>query len=128
MIAFFPGKFHPPHIGHLQTIMNITDKYNSVIIGVTGDVPDNPIIEARDIADCFIKILKYHKNISVQLINGVLCEKENLNDLPKFDILLSGNPKVLQWAKYMKIRHQFIARSFGIKCSGTNIRREIQNE
>ena len=41
--AFFPGKFHPPHIGHVQTILDILPDYDKVIIGVTERAPvDNP--------------------------------------------------------------------------------------
>jgi cytidyltransferase-like protein len=128
MIAFFPGKFHPPHIGHLQTIMNVAEQYTHVIVGVTGDIPDHPLVTAKDIAICFKRILGCYKHISVQLINGVLCEKKTLDDLPKFDILLSGNERVLHWAESMGIKHQFVERSFGFDCSGTNIRKQLRNE
>jgi hypothetical protein len=30
-VAFFPGKFHPPHIGHVQTILNILPKYRKCV-------------------------------------------------------------------------------------------------
>ena len=126
MIAFFPGKFHPPHIGHLQTIMNIANEYNQVIVGVTGDIPDHPLVTAKDIAICFKQILTCYKDISVYLIDGVLCEKKTLEGLPKFDILLSGNKRVLEWADSMDIKNKFIARSFGFKCSGTNIREQLK--
>lgn len=127
MIAFFPGKFHPPHIGHLQTIMNIANEYDQVIVGVTGDIPDHPLVTPKEVAICFRRILACIKNVQVYLIEGKLSEKKDLTGLPKFDILLSGNPKVLYWASKMNIQHKYVERSFGFKCSGTNIRNELNN-
>jgi hypothetical protein len=43
-VAFFPGKFHPPHIGHIQTVLNILPKYRKIIIGVSEDMPKDVTI------------------------------------------------------------------------------------
>jgi nicotinamide mononucleotide adenylyltransferase len=128
MVAFFPGKFHPPHIGHIQTILNIVRKYRKVIIGVSEDIPkDNVTTDPKEIILTLREFFKSFNNVEVCSICGVLVEKENVNGLPKFDVLLSGNPDVIAWAKRCNIESMFIERSAGALCS-TDIRRILNEE
>lgn len=39
--AFFPGKFHPPHLGHAKTILKLITSYDKVVIGISEDVPED---------------------------------------------------------------------------------------
>ena len=39
-IALFPGKFQPPHLGHITTLMKLYPKYDKIIIGITQDKPE----------------------------------------------------------------------------------------
>jgi nicotinamide mononucleotide adenylyltransferase len=130
-IAFLPGKFHPPHIGHILTILNVLPKYKKLIIGVTEDAPTEKVTTAKDIVDTLNLFFKSFDNAEVMLIKGVLTEKKNLDGLPEFDVLLSGNEKVLDWAKHNEANPIFIPRSDGFLCSGTEIRsvlKENDNE
>lgn len=123
-VAFFPGKFHPPHIGHILTILKIIPKYKKVIIGVSEDKPQNAIVEPNDIILMLKDFFISFKNVEICKITGKLTEKENTNDLPEFDILLSGNPEVLDWAKKNNIENSLIERSAGTICS-TEIRKIV---
>ena len=38
-VAFFPGKFMPPHLGHIETIMDVYDEYDRIIVGITEGPP-----------------------------------------------------------------------------------------
>lgn len=120
--VFFPGKFHPPHLGHLQTIIKISTECKKLIVGVTEDIPDGALMSCDEIITMLRNIAGSFKNIEVISIKGVLVDKKNTNDLPEFDILLSGNPKVIEWARSMGIEAKFTQRSFGDVCSGENIR------
>jgi hypothetical protein len=51
-----------------------------------------------------------------------LSKKKDLKGLPNFDVLLSGNVDVLNWAKKFNINAEYIARSEGFLFSGTEIR------
>ena len=127
-IAFFPGKFHPPHIGHIQTILNIIPKYRKVIIGVSEDVPKEDVVtDPNDIILMLEDFFRSFKNIEVCVIRGVLVEKENVIGLPKFDVLISGNPEVLAWAERYNIECRFIERSAGT-LSSTGIRKILNEE
>lgn len=121
-VAFFPGKFHPPHIGHIQTILNILHKYKKVIIGVSEHMPKDIIIEPDKIINALRSFFKSFNNVEIYKIKGILVDKKDLKDLPDFDILLSGNPGVLSWAKKMSINAEYMPRFEGTLFSGHKIR------
>jgi nicotinamide mononucleotide adenylyltransferase len=121
-IAFFPGKFHPPHIGHILTILNILPKYKKLIIGVTEDIPENKVINCEGIINTLNLFFKSFNNVEITLIKGTLTKKTNLDGLPEFDILLSGNEEVLKWAENYKLKSCYVPRSDGFLCSGNEIR------
>jgi len=127
-VAFFPGKFHPPHLGHVQTILNMLPKYRKLIIGVSEDIPKDKIITKPD---NIISVLKSFfitfENLEICKISGTLIKKKNLKGLPDFDILLSGNLDVLNWAKQFNIKAEYVPRSEGMMFSGTEIRTDLGN-
>ena len=125
-IAFFPGKFHPPHIGHIQTILNILPKYRKVIIGVSEDVPsDKTVTNPDDIIFALKSFFITFDNVEVCKITGILSNKKSVEGLPAFDVLLSGNEKVLSWANKFNIKSKYTSRSDGALFSGTEIRKEL---
>lgn len=121
-IAFFPGKFQPPHIGHVQTILKIYPYYKKIIIAITEDKAEGLDINVEEITSVLTSFFKSFENIEICAIRGILTKKKDLEDLPEFDILLSGNRKVLSWAKKYNVKLGYIPRSEGIFCSGTEIR------
>lgn len=121
-VAFLPGKFHPPHIGHILTILKVLPKYKKLIIGVTEDTPKEEVTTAQGIVNTLSLFFDGFDNIDVLLIRGVLTEKKDTDGLPWFDILLSGNESVLNWAAQNGVASCFIPRSKGFLCSGTEVR------
>jgi len=125
-VAFFPGKFHPPHIGHIQTIMNILPKYRKIIIGVSEDMPtDKVVTNPAEVVELLLSFFDSFENVEVCLVTGVLSVKEDTAGLPEFDILLSGNEEVLSWAKRVGVTAKHIPRSPGNLFRGTDIRKEL---
>lgn len=127
-IAFFPGKFHPPHVGHILTILNILPKYSKLIIGVSEDCPEDRVTSVNEIMDTLNLFFKSFDNVEICLVKGILVEKTNLDGLPDFDVLLSGNPKVLSWAEKHNVKAEFISRSEGVFCKGAEIRHILNEE
>ena len=122
-VAFFPGKFHPPHLGHLQTILNILPRYRKLIIGISEDMPKDIVVTEPDtILNVLKSFFSTFENLEFCKISGVLSKKKDLKGLPNFDVLLSGNVDVLNWAKKFNINAEYIARSEGFLFSGTEIR------
>lgn len=126
-VAFFPGKFHPPHLGHLKTLLDISNKYGKLIIGVSEHAPDNSVTTVDNIISILKSLFKNNNTIEVVRIKGVLVEKTNIDELPKFDVLLSGNQDVLFWAENLNVPNKFVSRSDGNLFSGTEIRDELHS-
>lgn len=121
-VAFFPGKFHPPHMGHVQTILGLAPHYRQLIVGVTGDVPQGRMMSRDEIVTALHNVLKSIPNVDVVPVQGTLVQKQDTSGLPPFNLLVSGNPDVIAWARRMHLDAQFVERSFGPGCSGENIR------
>ena len=120
-IAFFPGKFQPPHIGHIMTVMNIYEKYDKIIIGITKDVPQ--VLSQIEVKSIFESIFRPLPKIKIELVSEVITGNENIkNILPAFDILVSGNDKVIKHVTKLGIKADYLPRSKGIGYSGTEIR------
>lgn len=127
LTVFFPGKFHPPHLGHAKTILQLIPKYKKVIVGVSGDVPKEAVTTVDIIFNIISELFAPFSNVEVVKFFGVLVEKNDTEGLPKFDMLLSGNPDVLDWGKRVGVAVDFLPRSEGHFFSGTEIRDELRN-
>lgn len=121
---YFPGKFQPPHIGHILTISKLLRKHYHVIVGISEDEPR--IMTREQIEDIFRII--FGERVYVHLIDGVLTDWNDVDELPLFDVLMSGNDKVLEWGKKLGLRVEKTQRSEGIGCSGKELRRLIKND
>jgi len=117
-IAFFPGKFQPPHLGHVLTICRLRKKYDRVIVGITNDVPR--VIDRNEIRNIFK--LVFEDSIDILIFDGKLTEWKSSMGLPDFDELVSGNGEVLHWGRRMGIKSVMTPRTEGIGYSGTEIR------
>jgi nicotinamide mononucleotide adenylyltransferase len=126
-VAFFPGKFHPPHLGHLKTLLDISDRYSKLIIGVSEHRPSNVVTTVENIISILETLFRTNDNIEVVRITGTLVDKKDVDDLPKFDVLLSGNEDVLSWASKLNIANELVPRSDGYLFSGTEVRDELRN-
>lgn len=131
--VFFPGKFQPLHIGHIMTISKLLEKYEKVIIGISGDVPLDGTVCTQDTIvktlDIIYKPIARSEKINFFKFNKKLTKYKGIKDFPNFDLLITGdNKEVIQWAKKMKIKYKQNERSKikGAICSGTEIRREMK--
>ncbi len=127
-IAFFPGKFHPPHLGHLKTLLDLSKKYSKLIIGVSEHTPDSAVTSVDNIISILESLFENHREIEVVRIKGILVEKTSTEELPYFDILLSGNPEVLSWAEGLGVSNEYISRTEGDLFSGTEIRETLSKK
>lgn len=125
-IALFPGKFNPPHMGHLVTILEHQKNYSKFIILITNDIPEDSVIKPKEISLLFKKIFKNSSSVEVMLFNKKMITMHSLDGLPNFDVLLSGNPEVIDWANKLNLKSEFVERS-GEFISGLIIREQIRN-
>ena len=122
--AFFPGKFQPVHLGHVISIMNIYEKYDKIIIGITEDIPE--VLTQNERKEIFENVFKYLNKVEVILIKKVISGSTDLSHLPRFDICLTGNIKVIETMHDNGLNAEFLERSIGIGYSGTEIRSLLQ--
>lgn len=101
--ALFPGKFQPPHIGHIMLAAYCLQKYDSVIICITTDTPQ---FVPHDEVERIFKIVFYDKEFTFVSIDGTLIDRKDISILPTFDVVVSGNPQVHEWAEGLGIKYE----------------------
>jgi nicotinamide mononucleotide adenylyltransferase len=121
-VAFFPGKFQPPHIGHVLTISKLLKKYH-VIIGISED---GPRVSSQEQVKHIFKTI-FDNKTEYFIFKGVLTDYDNIKCFPTFDVLLTGNDDVIKWAKKLNLPTKKIPRSECIGGSGTELRRLHEN-
>ena len=110
--AIFPGKFNPPHIGHVRTALKLARLYDLTVV-VTSDVPEGSAFTPEEIAAEFKGL-----GLRVDVYGGTLTEADD-NPYPG-RLILTGNMAVVDWANGVGADCLFIPRSG--KVSGTAIR------
>jgi nicotinamide mononucleotide adenylyltransferase len=137
--AIFSGRFDPPHLGHLHTILNIAKVYGRVLV-VILDYPDREVCSADEARDIFNEIFDAmfpdttRSTIQV-VINDIhfaaisFAEYDTLlrnNGIClNHSIYLSGNTEVLENMKKVGIRCRYFARTDEYLYTGTEIRKQI---
>jgi len=130
MIAIFPGRFQPPHVGHILTIIGIYPLYDRIFVAVTGDTYEGtkmPVMKACEVKEILERIFAFMPKIKVIYGGTGFRTREYFYDLPKFDIVLTGNSAVLENMVVNKIKAKYVARSEGVGWSGETIRQSIYN-
>ena len=116
VVAFFPGKFQPPHIGHILTISKLLKKYD-VIIGISPDEPR--VISQQKVKEIFETI--FGDRLQCYIFGDILSHYTDISIFPSFDILLTGNDAIIKWANNLNLETKKIPRSFNV--SGTYLRK-----
>jgi nicotinamide mononucleotide adenylyltransferase len=136
--AVFSGRFDPPHIGHVLTIIRLLKRYDRVVV-VVLDYPERESCPAAKAKEIFIEVLSSIRG------NGIITVMVNNTHFGKITrskyillideccadaastVYVSGNQQVIDhFKKEMKgLMFEFIDRSENY--SGTDIR-EMQKE
>lgn len=138
--AIFSGRFEPPHLGHLHTILNIAKVYGRVLV-VILDYPDREVCSADEARDIFNGIFDamfpdttrstfqviindiHFATISFAQYDTLL---RNNGICINHSIYLSGNTEVLENMKKEGIRSRFFPRTNDYIYTGTSIREQIK--
>jgi nicotinamide mononucleotide adenylyltransferase len=120
MKVLFLGKFQPPHLGHIQTIKKIAKDYSKVTVGITKGTPK--VLKYENVKEIFVNIFDSTNNINVELIDGTIEDETSNLDKLDFDIILSGNHKVIELLKAKGYLTKFYERSQGIGYSSSELR------
>lgn len=128
-IAIFPGRYQPPHIGHILTLMRMYPLYDEIIIGITSYTyggKKKPVIHPKEVRRIFQKIFKYLPKYKVIVAGKGFIERRKFNDLPKFDVVVTGNLETIIKMEKLGIKARYMPRSKGVPgWSGTELRNSL---
>jgi len=124
-VAFFPGKFQPVHMGHITSLMKIFDDYDKIIIGITSDSPN--VLSLKSRKKIFKSVLSRFNKFEYVLFDTALINIKDKNNLPKFDICVTGNQSVVNFMEKNNFKTRLLSRSEGVGYSGTEIRSISKN-
>jgi len=112
--AIFPGRFQPPHIGHILTLMRMYPLYSEIIIAITtytyGGTKKH-VMRQREVKNIFEKVFKYLPKYRVIIIGKGFIERDNYDDLPKFDVVVTGNTQTINKLEKLNIKNRYQPRS-----------------
>jgi len=113
-IAIFPGRFQPPHLGHVLTLMRMYPLYSEIIIAVTtytyGGTKKH-VMRQSEVKKILKKVFKHLPKYNVIIIGKGFIERDNYNDLPKFDVVVTGNMQIINKLEKLKIKTRYQPRS-----------------
>ncbi len=128
-IACLPGRFQPPHLGHVLAIMKIYPLYDRIIVTVSENtfggrkrqvIP--PAMAKRILEDVFQHLPK----VKVVLIGKGFFERTSFSDLPEFDVVVTSNVELIRLAEKFGMKTRYIKRTKGLRgWSGTELREAL---
>ena len=127
-IALFPGRFQPIHIGHVLTLMDIYPNYSKIIVAVTnytyeGQKPH--VLPRNKVKDVLENIFQHLPKIEVVFTEDGFPVRETFDDLPEFDVVVTGNKASIENMRNLGIDAEYVPRSFGVGYSGTELREKL---
>lgn len=109
--VLFSGRFDRPHLGHLETLLKLGNKYRKIIVVVLNY--KEQMYPAQYRAQKLSDILKYCKGNYEVVVNNIHfahITKGQLNQY-KFDIYASGNIKCLMHVEQLGYKILYTPRS-----------------
>ena len=118
MIALFPARMNPPHLGHILTLFKIKDNYEKIIVAITSyefEGEKENIMPVKEVLSKVHSILKYFPEFEVIHNTIPFRNRITFDDLPKFDIVVTGSKGVYNNAIKHKFKAKFIQRTVGYR-------------
>jgi len=125
-IALFGGKFQPPHLGHIRTLLCTYEQYDKIYVCVTHGGPY--VIPPNESYDIIKETLRYMPKFEVILVEGTIYGLDAFTHMPKFDYFVSGNPRAIEIASELGYKTRFVSRTTGIGYSGRALRKLTKQE
>lgn len=128
MIAIFPGRFDPPHLGHVLTIMGLYLYYDKIYVAITKDDyggKKKQFMSTKKIEWILWNVFLHLKKVEVIYAGKGFRIRDKFDDLPKFDLVISANRVVIRRMLKLKIPCEYVPRTRGF--SGARIRKNIRN-
>ena len=131
-VALFPGRFQPPHIGHILTLMRLYPLYDEIIITVSTivylDGTKYHIIKPSEVAEILKEVFQFLPKFRVIGPGPGFVERADpISSYPYFDEVVSGTPVVIQHAKKLGIKCVYVPPSTicGMEICATILRKVL---
>lgn len=127
-IALFPGRFQPPHLGHILTLMRIYPQYDKIYVGVSSNTFGGsrirvlPLSKVKEILE---RVFQHLPKIEVIFSGESMGIRETFDDLPKFDVIVEGNPRTIRRLQSIGVNAKFEPRTEGVGWRGTELREAL---
>ena len=109
MIALFPCKANPPHIGHIVTLLRIKDDYDKIIIDL---LDTDLLISAEESISILRKVLDHFSGkFEYWTHEDSYATLNEFDNLPEFDVVVTGNKKIYENMKKNGFEVKFIERT-----------------
>ena len=113
-VALFPGRFQPPHLGHVITIMRIYPIYDEILVAITEYTYEGTkkrVLPTRKIIRILEKLFAHLPKIKVVTIGRGIIERRSFDDLPPCNYIVSGNMGVILAAEKAGYKARLIPRA-----------------
>lgn len=124
-IAFFPGRFQPPHLGHILTLMRIYPRYDKIYIGISSNTyggKRKQVLPISVVKEMLESVFQHLPKFEVILSGESVITRETFDDLPKFDVVIGGNPRTIHRLERIGVKVKFELRSEGVGWCSTELR------
>lgn len=126
-VALFPGKFVPPHIGHVITLLRLYEDYDRIIVGIC-EVPPYNLLSTIEIKDIFEEIFRYMPKYEVRILEGNFRDETVFENLKyDFDEIVTNNKNTIKLLEERDIKYRRISKYVGIGVNGTELRWMYEN-
>ena len=115
MIAIFPVRANPPHTGHIISLLSIIDDYDKIIIAISNNTYDGKkpqIIPKTEVKAILNDVFKHFpKKYELVYSEERFITRKKFDDLPEFDIVITGNPIAYDNMIKQGIKVRFLQRT-----------------
>ena len=128
-VALFSGRFQPPHLGHIITLMKLHPQYDEIIIAITEYTwggTKMPVLSVKYVKEILEAVFKNISKYRVIIAGKAIIERTNFDDLPRFDVILTGDLNLIKHLEKIGMKYRFIPRTEGVGYSGTELREVLK--
>ena len=102
--AIISMRANPPHMGHILSLFRMKDEYDKIIIAITPSThggKKTQVMPVNEIMDIFTEIFErnFPEKYQVTYSKDDFSTRTKFDDLPKFDVIVTGNKRSF---KHMK--------------------------
>ena len=109
--------------------MKLYPLYDEIIIAITEYTwggTKMPVLSVKYVKEILEAVFKNIPKYRVIISSKALIERTSFDDLPRFDIIVTGDLKVIKHLEKIGMEYRFIPRTDGVGYSGTELREVLK--